>query len=86
MLFSKGEVRQVGIDVTNKLNEDFNIETADYEVIKSNGESIEKGYATIDGHKVLTLFSAMEVGNFYCILTYRVASEILKAKIHIQVC
>ena len=86
MLFNKGEVRQVGIRVINQLNQDFTIDTADYEIINSKGESLEKGYATIDGYKILTLFSAMEIGSFYCIFTYRVASEILKAKIYIKVC
>lgn len=85
MLFSKGEVRQVGIEVINQLGQDFIIETADYEILKSNGDSIEKGTATIDGHRILTLFSANDTGNFYCIFTYRIASEILKAKVYIQV-
>lgn len=85
MIFSKGEVRQVGIEVINQLGQDFAIETADYEIVKISGESIEKGYATTDGHKILTLFSANETGTFYCIFTYRIASEILKAKIYIQV-
>ncbi|MEG3040908.1 MAG: hypothetical protein RR891_02815 [Clostridium sp.] len=85
MLFDKGEVRQVGIEVINQLGRDFIIEAVDYEIIRSTGEIILKGYATVEGHKILTLFSATETGDFYCIFTYRVAAEILKAKIYIQV-
>lgn len=85
LLFNLGEVRQVGIQVLNQIGQDFTIETADYEIINSNGESLEKGYATIEEHKILTLFHSSEIGNFYCIFTYRIASEILKAKVYIRV-
>lgn len=80
-----GEVRQIGIEVTSNIKQEFVIESADYKIIKSDGTIIESGVATIEDKKILTLFSANASGDFYCEFTYRIAAEILKAKIRILV-
>lgn len=86
MQCTKGEVRQVGIEITNQVvGQNFVIDNADYEITDVNGVVLETGYATIDGHKIVTLFSARDIGVFFCIFTYRIASEILKAKVQIKV-
>lgn len=84
MLFSLGEVRQVGIEVIGE-NQDFTIETADYEILTKDNTVVESGSATIDVHKILTLFSANEIGRFCVEFTYRIGPEILKAKIYLEV-
>lgn len=85
MYLNKGEVRKVGIEVISQLNEDFIIETADFVIMKLTGEILEQGIPTIEEHKISTLFSANEVGKFYCEFTYRIGPEILKAKIYMEV-
>ncbi len=85
MIINKGEVRQVGIEVISQVKQDFIIETADYKILKVDGTEIEKGNAVIQGKKVLTLFSANDVGKHYCEFTYRIGPEILKAKIYVEV-
>lgn len=85
MTFQQGEVRQVGIEVINQTGESFIIETADYAIEKRDGTTIESGIATIDGHKILTLFSAQEIGQYYVFFTYRIGAEILKAKVYVEV-
>ncbi len=85
MTFLSGEVRNVGIEVVSKVHQDFVIENAEYSIIKPTGEIIETGIATIDDKKIVTLFAANNRGNYYCEFTYRIGSEILKAKISIIV-
>lgn len=87
MTINQGEVRQIGIEVVSQLTQDFVIETADYRILKKDGTEIETGTATIDAHKILTLFSAASIdpGQYYCEFTYRIGPEILKAKISVEV-
>ena len=85
MYLRKGEVREVGIEVFNELGQDFEIETAEYEVVDTQERTIDKGYADIKGHRILALFSAQERGRFYMVFTYRIGPEILKAKIFLEV-
>lgn len=85
MYLQLGEIREVGIEVTSNVKQDFVIEVAEYQIIKQDGTEIDKGYPTIDNHKILTLFSANEVGQFYVIFKYHIASEIFKAKVHMEV-
>lgn len=80
-----GELRQIGIEITSNIGQDFIIESADYTIIKADGTIVENGAATIEDKKILTLFSANTGGNFFCEFTYRIASEILKAKVRILV-
>lgn len=84
MQFLVGEVREIGIEVTNSNGQDFIIEAAEYEIHKGK-EILENGHATIDGHKILTLFSATDVGKYYCKFTYHIGPEILKAIIIMEV-
>lgn len=85
MYIRKGEVRKIGIEVTSQLNQDFVIETADFIITKITGEVLEQGISTIEEHKILTLFSAQEIGKYCCEFTYRIGPEILKAKIYVEV-
>lgn len=80
-----GEIRTVGIEVINKQGQDFVIDTADFEIHKQDGTLVSCGSATIEGHKILTLFSANEVGKYSCIFTYRIGSETLKARVYVEV-
>jgi hypothetical protein len=84
MLLQKGEVRIVGIEVISQVQQDFIIEGAEF-AITQDGEVIEKGEATVDGHKIFTLFSANETGRYLCEFTYRIGPEVLKAKVIVEV-
>lgn len=85
MYIKKGEVRKIGIEIISQLDQDFVIETADFSIIKASGEIIEQGIPSIDNHKIITLFSAAEVGKYNCEFTYRIGPEIMKAKIYVEV-
>lgn len=85
MIIQQGEVREVGIEVVNQLGQDFSIDAAECSVISTDGTETEKGLPTIDGHKLLTLFSATEKGRYYIIFKYHIGPEILKAKIYVEV-
>ncbi len=85
MTFHVGEIRQVGIEVINQLQDDFVIDVAEYKVIDQNGAELEQGYPTIEGHKLITLFNANEIGRYYVVFKYHVGPEILKAKIYVEV-
>lgn len=85
MTLQLGEIREVGIEVINNIGQDFTIEACDYSIIKTDGTEIEKGFPTIDGHKILTLFSASEKGVFSVIFKYHIGPEIIKAKLYMEV-
>jgi hypothetical protein len=85
MYLNKGEVRKIGIEVISQLNQDFVIETADFIITKITGEVLEQGIPTIEGHKIITLLSATEIGKYCCEFTYRIGPEILKAKVYAEV-
>lgn len=85
MYVRKGEVRRIGIEVVSQLNQDFEIEAADFVIFKSNGEIVERGIPTIEEYKIMTLFSAQDKGQHHCEFTYRIGPEILKAKIYVEV-
>lgn len=85
MIFNKGEVRKVGIEVISQVNDSFAIDAADFTIHMDDGTEIETGSATIDGHKILALFSANEIGKYVCEFSYHIGPEILKAKINVEV-
>lgn len=85
MYLNKGEVRQVGIEVLSQLNQDFVIDAADFSIIKGSEETVETGTPTIDGHKIVTLFSAQQSGSYYVEFTYHIGPEIMKAKVYLEV-
>ena len=80
-----GEVRKIGIEVSSRLGQDFIIESADYVITDENGTEVTRGYPSIDGHKIVALFTAAEAGRFECEFTFRIGPEILKNKINIKV-
>ena len=85
MIINQGEVRQVGIEVISKVKQNFIIEASDYKILKIDGTVVETGESTIDGYKILTLFSAQEQGIYNIEFTYRIGPEILKAKLYVEV-
>lgn len=85
MTLQLGEVREVGIEVVNQLGQDFSIDAAEYQIIREDNTEIDKGFPMISGHKILTLFNALEKGLFYVIFKYHIGAEILKAKIFMEV-
>ncbi len=85
MTFMQGEIRQIGIEITNVAGQDFVIDAAEYEILDTEGNQIERGYPTINGHKILTLFNASQKGSFYVFFKYHIGPEILKAKIFVEV-
>ncbi|MDP4109321.1 MAG: hypothetical protein Q8878_04755 [Bacillota bacterium] len=85
MLIKKGEVRKIGIEVTSRSNQDFVIESADYEITGPDSGEPERGIPTIDGHKIAALFSATKAGTSCCEFTFRIGPEIIKSKINIEV-
>jgi hypothetical protein len=92
VIVTKGEVREVAIEVINEHKDQFIIETANYEIINllSSFQGlptavIETGVATIEGHTISTLFSASQFGNYNVIFTYRIGPEILIAKVYVEV-
>jgi hypothetical protein len=85
MRMLNGEVRQIGISVVSQADTAFVISYADYAVQDSKDAIVEQGSATIEGHKVVMLFSATTNGSYTCEFTYRIGAEILKAKINVSV-
>lgn len=85
MIIKQGEVRRIGIEVISTTEQDFIIEAADFIVKNENKEIVETGIPTIDNHKILTLFSAIEKGKFYVEFTYRIGPEIIKDSVYVQV-
>lgn len=85
MVIQQGEIRQVGIEVINQLGQDFEIEAAEYEIVKGDGTRVEYGFPMIEDKKILTLFNGANKGRFYVIFKYHIGPEILKAKILVEV-
>lgn len=85
MILQLGEIREVGIEVINQLSEDFVIEAAEYQIVSKAGAEIEKGFPSINGHKLIALFKAVEKGVFYIIFKYHIGPEILKTRISVEV-
>lgn len=85
MIVRKGEVRQIGIEVLNKLEQSFEIDAAEYSIQNISGSVSESGFPTIDGHKLYMLFDGTHIGRHYVVFKYHVGPEILKAKIIVDV-
>lgn len=84
MFLQLGEIREVGIEVVSNIRQDFVIDVAEYQVVKDNIE-VDRGYPTIDNHKILTLFSATEKGKYTVIFKYHIGAEIFIAKVYVEV-
>lgn len=100
---TKGEVRQIGIEVSSTSMQNFVIDSADAKLKHLDGSDVLKEIdvtysdgvvkksvvdtltAVIDGHKIKTLFSAQEIGQFYILILYRIGPEIMRKKIIIEV-
>ena len=85
MYMNQGEVRQIGIEVISQLNQDFIIDAADFSILDNTRQTIENGIPTIEGHKIIMLFSGQKAGRYNILFTYHVGPEIMKAKIYIEV-
>lgn len=84
MIFNKGEIRSVGLEVKSKNGSQFVIDTANY-VVSLNNEVQEQGSCAIDGHKLLILFHADEVGRYKILFTYTIADEKLIDEVLVEV-
>lgn len=85
MYLQLGEIREIGIEVVSDIKQDFVIDTAEYSIIDSVNNEIDRGYPTIDNHKILTLFPANNLGKYYVIFKYHIGAEIFKAKVYVEV-
>lgn len=85
MVFNKGEIRRVGIEVFNNIKQDFIIDTADYELFNERGDLLDSGLLTINGHVLTTLFFANESGKYRFSFRYTIGVERLIDNIYIQV-
>lgn len=84
MFLQLGEIREVGIEVVSNIRQDFVIDVAEYSVLKDSAE-IDRGYPTINEHRILTLFTASKVGKYTVIFKYHIGPEIFVAKVYVEV-
>lgn len=85
MIFDKGEIRSVGIEVvSNDCCSSFVIDTAEYYVTKDD-KVVDRGQCAIDGHKLIMLFNAEEKGRYKIIFTYTIAEEKLIDDVTVEV-
>lgn len=82
--FKVGEIRKVGIEVTSADDQNFTIDAADYRIILQESET-DHGIPTIDGHKIMVLFSASTAGKYQIELTYVIGPEKFKAQLFAEV-
>lgn len=85
LYIKKGEIRKIGVMVTSSRGQTFTIDAADYTITARGGEQVDSGYPTIDGSKVIALFSAASDGIYQCEFTIHIDTEILKSTITIEV-
>lgn len=85
MRIYEGEVRMIGIEIENTLDNNFVIETADYVITDKNKNIIEQGFPTIDGRRIVILFSGTNKGVYNVNFKYHIGPEILKARILVEV-
>lgn len=85
MRIYEGEVRMIGIEIENTLDNNFVIETADYTITDKNKNIIEQGFPTIEDHRIVVLFSGTEKGVYQVTFKYHIGPEILKARILVEV-
>ena len=80
-----GETRFVELDVISRDNEDFVITSAQWQ-LESVGNVIDKGSATVDGHRISVLLTAPEkVGQYKLIVWYEIPPETVGARVIIDV-
>jgi len=82
-----GEIRRIGIEVYSTLGNDFDIDSAEYEVVDSRQEVIASGEPRIEDKKITMLFNTLEfgLGRFYLNIKYDIMDETLKARIQVKV-
>jgi hypothetical protein len=85
MRIYEGEVRKIGIEVENAVDNNFVIDAADYVITDKDKNIITEGLPTIDGHRIFTLFSGTNKGVYQVTFKYHIGPEILKARIFVEV-
>lgn len=84
--FRQGEIREIGIEVISKSEQNFTIDAADFETTQAGQTQVlDSGLPTIDGHQISTLFSASTPGKFNVTITYTIGPEKFKAKLYVEV-
>lgn len=85
MRIYEGEVRKIGIEVENAVDNNFVIEAADYVITDKDKQIITEGLPNIDGHRMFILFSGTDKGVYQVTFKYHIGPEILKARILVEV-
>lgn len=85
MRIYEGEVRMIGIEIESTRDSNFVIEAADYVIIDKDKNIIEEGIPTIEGHRMVVLFSGTDKGIYQIAFKYHIGPEILKARILVEV-
>jgi len=82
-----GEIRRIGIEVYSKSGNDFAIDSAEYDITRSDSAQtvISSGVPRIEDKKITMLFNASELGQYYVIFTFHIKDETLKAKVLVRV-
>lgn len=81
----QGEIREIGIEVYSKANQTFSIDAADYTVLQADGQQMDSGIPTIDGYRILTLFSAGAAGKYTVTFTYTIGAQKFMADVLVEV-
>ena len=82
-----GEIRRIGIEVYSTVGNDFEIDSAEYEIVNEKREVVATGEPRIEGKKITMLFNTVEYGpgTYYVNFNFDILDETLKAKILVKV-
>jgi len=82
-----GEIRRIGVEVYSTTGADFEIDSAEYAVVNTVGETIKTGVPRIEDKKITMLFNGAEIptGQYNVIFTVSIADETLKFKVFVEV-
>ena len=85
MIVYQGEIRNIGLTISNSKIDSFVIDSAQFAISDPNENISIHGDATINGNSIYTLFSADNIGKYNVTFIYKIGPEILKAKLYIDV-
>ena len=82
--FALGEIRNIGIEITSRSGDVFEITNATCKVIRHN-ETVSTQAATVDGARVLTLFSEDAPGVSVAQFSYTLGAEKFITPVEVEV-
>lgn len=85
MKIKLGEVRNVGIEIYNLQNQEFEISASEYKVLDKEENIVDRGIPTIDKNRIYMLFNAENKGVFKVVFKYHIEPEVLIAEVDIEV-